>query len=130
MMTKILYKINTLAMHQIQETTNFFINTHALRELNLHISIFQIWTCLIYKILYVNMQWINDFSTCIILTTFTKTITKKDRKIINKCFNVYTEINMNTWIFTWLKIWSQVTVIFQKCVKYNVYEYKKVLRGK
>lgn len=55
---------------------------------------------------------------------------KKDRKIMNKCFNVYTEINMNTWIFTWLKIWSQVTVIFQKCVKYNVYEYKKVLRGK
>lgn len=64
-----------------------------------------------------------------ILTTFTKAKTKKDRKIMNKCFNVYTEINMNTWIIiTWLKIWSQILV--QKCVKYNVYEYKKVLRGK
>lgn len=39
-------------MHQIQETTNFFINTgtHAQRELNLHISIFRFG--LIYKILY------------------------------------------------------------------------------
>lgn len=65
-----------------------------------------------------------------ILTTFTKTMTKKTERYMNKCFNVYTEINMNTWIFTWLKIWSQVPEIFQKCVKYNVYEYKKVLRGK
>lgn len=31
-----------------------------------------------------------------ILTTFTKAMTKKDREIMNKCFNVYTEINMNT----------------------------------
>lgn len=60
-----------------------------------------------------------------ILTTFAKAMTKKDRKIMNKCFNVYTEINMNTWIITWLKIWSQILV--QKCMKYNVYEYKKVL---
>lgn len=37
-------------MHQIQETTNFFINTHAQRELNFHISIFRFG--LIYKILY------------------------------------------------------------------------------
>lgn len=37
-------------MHQIQETANFFINTHAQRELNLHISIFRFG--LIYKILY------------------------------------------------------------------------------
>lgn len=75
------------------------------------------------------MQWINDFSTCILsLLHSQRPWQKKDRKIMNKCFNVYTEINMNTWIITWLKIWSQILV--QKCVKYNVYEYKKVLRGK